>query len=109
MRRAAGYDGGSTHPDRNFIQEENEQMTDELRSKVTALKSLSIEMGAEVRDQNAFINDTSDFFTKGQSLLESSMKRISKIASGGQNKHLLWLFLFCLFVFVVIYFIVRWR
>ncbi|XP_033126284.1 BET1 homolog [Anneissia japonica] len=108
MRRAVDSSVGPSY-DNNHIQEENEQMTRELQTKVSALKSLSIDMGAEVREQNKAINDMGDFFTKSQGILQSSMKRLAKIATGGQNKHLLWLFFFCLFIFLVIYFIIRSR
>uniref|UniRef100_A0A2K5LKK6 Bet1 golgi vesicular membrane trafficking protein n=4 Tax=Cercopithecinae TaxID=9528 RepID=A0A2K5LKK6_CERAT len=38
-------------------EEENERLTESLRSKVTAIKSLSIEIGHEVKTQNKLLSE----------------------------------------------------
>uniref|UniRef100_A0A8C7BLT5 Bet1 golgi vesicular membrane trafficking protein n=1 Tax=Neovison vison TaxID=452646 RepID=A0A8C7BLT5_NEOVI len=48
-------------------EEENERLTESLRSKVTAIKSLSIEIGHEVKHQNKLLAEmvsSSDFKLK---------------------------------------------
>ncbi|KAL6089914.1 hypothetical protein STEG23_027226, partial [Scotinomys teguina] len=39
----------------NACEEENDRLTESLRSKVTAIKSLSIEIGHEVKNQNKLL------------------------------------------------------
>uniref|UniRef100_A0A7N5K0X1 Bet1 golgi vesicular membrane trafficking protein n=1 Tax=Ailuropoda melanoleuca TaxID=9646 RepID=A0A7N5K0X1_AILME len=56
-------------------EEENERLTESLRSKVTAIKSLSIEIGHEVKHQNKLLAEMvsgSDFKLKKFDLLLSN-------------------------------------
>ncbi|XP_063098732.1 BET1 homolog isoform X2 [Cavia porcellus] len=43
-------------------EEENERLTESLRSKVTAIKSLSIEIGHEVKNQNKLLAEMDSQF-----------------------------------------------
>ncbi|XP_011810469.1 PREDICTED: BET1 homolog isoform X3 [Colobus angolensis palliatus] len=43
-------------------EEENERLTESLRSKVTAIKSLSIEIGHEVKTQNKLLSEMDSQF-----------------------------------------------
>lgn len=40
---------------RNFVEEENDAMADELKDKIHALKSLSIDIGQEVKYQDKML------------------------------------------------------
>uniref|UniRef100_A0A8D2BAA0 Bet1 golgi vesicular membrane trafficking protein n=1 Tax=Sciurus vulgaris TaxID=55149 RepID=A0A8D2BAA0_SCIVU len=64
MRRAGLGEGvppgnygnhGYAHSGYSACEEENERLTESLRSKVTAIKSLSIEIGHEVKNQNKLL------------------------------------------------------
>uniref|UniRef100_A0A9L0REE4 Bet1 golgi vesicular membrane trafficking protein n=1 Tax=Equus caballus TaxID=9796 RepID=A0A9L0REE4_HORSE len=64
MRRAGLGEGvppgnygnyGYTNSGYSACEEENERLTESLRSKVTAIKSLSIEIGHEVKQQNKLL------------------------------------------------------
>ncbi|KAJ7322328.1 hypothetical protein JRQ81_018615 [Phrynocephalus forsythii] len=63
MRRAGLGEGaaasnyGYTNSGYSVYEEENEKLTESLRSKVTAIKSLSIEIGAEVKQQNKLLSE----------------------------------------------------
>ncbi|XP_038625066.1 BET1 homolog isoform X2 [Tachyglossus aculeatus] len=66
MRRAglgeggpAGFHGNYGYPSSGYsaCEEENERLTESLRSKVTAIKSLSIEIGHEVKHQNKMLSE----------------------------------------------------
>ncbi|KAK7898789.1 hypothetical protein WMY93_019642 [Mugilogobius chulae] len=60
MRRANLGDGGSGHyvaSGYSVYEEENEQLQEGLRAKVSALKSLTIDIGTEVKYQNKMLED----------------------------------------------------
>lgn len=99
MRRSAA--------DHSIYQDENQKLEEELRSKVSTLKSLSISIGDEVRDQNALLNDMDDDFSKVGGFLQSSMRRVKGLTRGGYGKMYLYLTLFACAVFFVMYIIIR--
>ncbi|XP_052548381.1 BET1 homolog isoform X2 [Tympanuchus pallidicinctus] len=63
MRRAGLGDGapagnyGYTNSGYSVYEEENERLTESLRTKVSAIKSLSIEIGTEVKNQNKLLSE----------------------------------------------------
>ncbi|XP_071509863.1 BET1 homolog [Diadema setosum] len=114
MRRAAGGGGASSggsqgYGDYNAIEEENEQLAEGLRSKVSALKSLSIDIGNEVREQNKLVNEMEHEFDAGGGFLRATMGRLTRLSRSGLQCHYLYLFLFAAFVFFIIYVILKTR
>ncbi|KAJ7408556.1 BET1 isoform X3 [Willisornis vidua] len=63
MRRAGLSDGapagnyGYTSSGYSVYEEENDRLTESLRTKVSAIKSLSIEIGTEVKNQNKMLSE----------------------------------------------------
>ncbi|XP_014922021.1 BET1 homolog isoform X2 [Acinonyx jubatus] len=53
-------------------EEENERLTESLRSKVTAIKSLSIEIGHEVKHQNKLLAEMDSQFDSTTGFLDAS-------------------------------------
>ncbi|XP_045626263.1 BET1 homolog isoform X1 [Procambarus clarkii] len=116
MRRAQNanmgpyaYNQYGNNSDTQRISEENEEMTVQLKEKVKALKSLTIDIGTEVRNQNTMLSDMDDDFLKSGNFLERSMKRLGIIGSGSHNYHLLILFGFCFFVFLLLWVALKFR
>ena len=87
-------------------EEQNSVAEDELRQKIGALKSLSIDIGAEVREHNRLLRDVDDGFDSAQGMLGNAMGKVMALARSGNRHHMLYLFLFCLFVFVVLWLII---
>ncbi|XP_033638712.1 BET1 homolog [Asterias rubens] len=111
MRRA-GMESGGNHmyqSDYNAVDDENERLVVGLHDKVSALKSLSIDIGTEVRDQNSFLKQMDDDFDSTGGFLNSTMGRLTKMARSGHNCYLCYLLLFSFFVFFVIYLIIKFR
>ncbi|XP_067938337.1 BET1 homolog [Watersipora subatra] len=109
MRRNFGEsppDGQYSH---NHIEDENSRAENELADKVTRLKSLTIDIGDEVRYQNKMLNGIDDDFDRGSGFLGSSMKRLTGIMNSGSNWHLCYLLLFCLCVFFVLWLFLKFR
>nr|XP_048292800.1 BET1 homolog isoform X3 [Myodes glareolus] len=82
MRRAGLGDGaapgsygnyGYASSGYNACEEENDRLTESLRSKVDAIKSLSIEIGHEVRNQNKLLSEMDSQFDSTTGFLGSRM------------------------------------
>ncbi|XP_022907510.1 BET1 homolog [Onthophagus taurus] len=110
MRRAhAGnyYEPLSQNP--NEVEEENDRMADELKDKIHILKSLSIDIGNEVRYQDKLLREVDDDMDRTGGFLGNTMNRVLRLSKGSHNYYILYLFLFAIFVFFVLYIILKFR
>ena len=88
------------------LEDENEQAQDQLRRQVDALKTISIDIGTEIRDQNkGWERLDNDFDSTFGSLLRN-IERVAKLVKSGSRYHLFYLFLFCLFIFFVLWWMI---
>ncbi|KAG8187895.1 hypothetical protein JTE90_001658 [Oedothorax gibbosus] len=94
---------------RDPVEDENEGLVDGLHTKITALKSLTIDIGHEVRTQNKMLNEMDDDFDSSSGFLSTTIGRVVKLSKAGHNRYILYLLLFSLFVFVIIYFILKFQ
>jgi len=100
--------GYSTYNDGSSVVEaENDRLEDELKNKIRTLKVLSIDIGDEVRDHNKFLKDMDNDFDSAGGFLGKAMGRVKKLTKGSQNYVILYLFLFALFVFLLIWLIIK--
>ncbi|NXE24506.1 BET1 protein, partial [Cochlearius cochlearius] len=100
---------GYTNSGYSVYEEENERLTESLRTKVSAIKSLSIEIGTEVKNQNKMLSEMDNDFDSTGGLLGATMGRLRTLSRGSQTKLLCYMMLFALFVFFVIYWIIKLR
>ncbi|NXE62394.1 BET1 protein, partial [Calcarius ornatus] len=100
---------GYTNSGYSVYEEENDRLTESLRSKVSAIKSLSIEIGTEVKNQNKMLSEMENDFDSTGGLLGATMGRLRTLSRGSQTKLLCYMMLFSLFVFFVIYWIIKLR
>ncbi|CAB4004823.1 BET1 homolog [Paramuricea clavata] len=110
MRRAAGagQDTGYGAPQqKHMLEEENDRMVDDLSNKVQALKSLTIDIGNEVRTQNKMLKGMDDDFDKSGTFLSATMGRLTALTKKGHHWVMCYLLLFCLFVFFAVYYLKR--
>uniref|UniRef100_A0A4W3K8H3 Bet1 golgi vesicular membrane trafficking protein n=1 Tax=Callorhinchus milii TaxID=7868 RepID=A0A4W3K8H3_CALMI len=103
---ATTYTPGSGY---SVYEEENEKLTEGLREKVTALKSLSIDIGTEVKYHNKMINEMDTDFDSTGGLLGATMGRLKHISRGSQTRMICYMMLFAFFVFFVLYWIIKLR
>ncbi|XP_030922684.1 BET1 homolog [Geospiza fortis] len=106
---AAAGSYGYTNSGYSVYEEENDRLTESLRSKVSAIKSLSIEIGTEVKNQNKMLSEMENDFDSTGGLLGATMGRLRTLSRGSQTKLLCYMMLFSLFVFFVIYWIIKLR
>lgn len=117
MRRAQGYNYQPLGqvPDRpqeannDLIEEENQRLTEELQGKIGALKSLTIDIGHEVRYQDKLLRGIDDDMDRTGGFLSNTMNRVIRLGRNGHQKYMLYMFLFALFVFLLLYFVLKLR
>lgn len=119
MRRSQGYSYQplSQAPERpstsaannDLIEDENQRMTEELRGKIGALKSLSIDIGDEVRYQDKLLRGIDDDMDRTGGFLSNTMNRVIRLGRNGHQKYMFYMFLFALFVFLLLYFMIKLR
>lgn len=97
------------NPNTGIYSEQNEQMENELASKVAALKNISINIGDEVKKQNRMLGEMEDDTNIIQSMLSGSMKRLKVLSKGGYCKTWFQIGLFAVGTMVVMYWIIRLR
>jgi len=106
-RGTRGYpDAKGSFVGHESLEDDNTRMEDELKGKIGALKSLSIDIGHEVREHNRLLNSVDNDFDSVQGLLSNSIGRILRLAKSGSRHHIAYLLLFCLAVFIVLWWIV---
>lgn len=97
----------SYQPTAAMLEEENTQLENALSGKVKVLKSLTIDMGNEVRHQNKMLKGMDEDFDKSGNFLEATMGRLKRLTQAGHYKLWIYLLLFTFFVFFVCWLIVR--
>ncbi|KAL7071979.1 hypothetical protein ACQ4LE_008431 [Meloidogyne hapla] len=91
----------------NILEQQNDEMAEELASKVSQLKRVTIAIGEDVREQNRLLNEMDTKFETTRGLLGSTMKKLGIVSKAGGRNVLCYLVLFCFFIFLVIYFLMR--
>lgn len=90
--------GGHEH-----LEEQNNEAEGELRDKVGLLKSLAIDIGAEVKEHNKLLNEADDAFDSVGGLLGKTIGNVGKLLKSGSRHHMLYLFFFVIFVFFILW------
>ncbi|KAM8884806.1 BET1 homolog [Synchiropus picturatus] len=112
MRRGVVGEGGpgsyvaSGH---SVHEEENERLQEGLRYKVSAMKSLAIDIGTEVKYQNKMLSEMDSDFDSTGGLLGATIGRVKQLSRGSQTKLLCYMLLFCFFVFFILYWFIKLR
>lgn len=110
MRRA--HTGNYYEPlpqENNEMEQENERMAQDLSDKIGVLKSLSIDIGNEVKYQDRLLRDVDDDMERTGGFLGRTMQRVVKLSRGSQNYIVLYLFLFSIAVFFILYLVLKFR
>ncbi|CAI5737646.1 unnamed protein product [Peronospora destructor] len=86
---------------------QNDEQISHLSLQITQLKQLSASIHSEVVDQNRFLDGMGTEFGNTEGLLGGTMKRLGVMMEQGGSKHMLYLILFVVLVFVLLYFTIR--
>ena len=113
MRRSQGYNyqplPQAPGTSNDLLEDENQRMADELQDKIGALKSLSIDIGNEVKYQDKLLRGIDDDMDRTGGFLGTTMSRVIRLGKNGHQKYMCYMFLFALFVMLVLYFVIKLR
>ncbi|XP_056647776.1 BET1 homolog [Diorhabda sublineata] len=110
MRRAhAGNYYEPLPQNSNEIEDENDRVTSELQEKIGVLKSLSIDIGNEVKYQDKLLRDIDDDMDRTGGFLGTTMSKVLKLSKGSHNYYILYLFVFSIVVFFILYLVLKFR
>lgn len=115
MRRSQGYNYqpvGQTDaagPSQNMLEDENERLAEELKGKIGALKSLTIDIGNEVRYQDKLLKGVDDDMDRTGGFLSNTMGRVVRLGRGGHQKYMCYMFIFVLIIFFLLYVTLKFR
>ncbi|XP_031624408.1 BET1 homolog [Contarinia nasturtii] len=114
MRRAQGYSyqplsQAPNRPKDDHVENENQRLTEELQAKIGVLNSLAIDIGHEVRYQDKLLRGIDDDMDRTGGFLSNTMNRVTRLGRNGHQKFMLYIFLFALFVFLLLYFVIKLR
>lgn len=116
MRRSQGYNyqpvsqsDGAGGSGQNMLEEENERLAEELKGKIGALKSLTIDIGNEVRYQDKLLKGVDDDMDRTGGFLSNTMARVVRLGKGGHQKYMCYMILFVLVIFLLLYVTLKFR
>lgn len=109
MRRAGGNSYAYHQVPAAELEQENDEMTDNLKEKISALKSLSIDIGAEVKYQDKLLRDMDEDFERTGGFLNNTISRVLRLSKGSHNYYIFYLFLFAFVVFFILYVTMKFR
>uniref|UniRef100_H3GFH3 t-SNARE coiled-coil homology domain-containing protein n=1 Tax=Phytophthora ramorum TaxID=164328 RepID=H3GFH3_PHYRM len=92
---------------KRLLEDQNDEQISHLSLQITQLKQLSGNIHSEVVDQNRFLDGMGKEFDNTEGLLGGTMKRLGIMMDQGGSKHMLYLILFVVVVFVLLYFAIR--
>ncbi|XP_055903882.1 BET1 homolog [Eupeodes corollae] len=98
---------GPSRLNQDALEEENERAAEELKQKIGALKSLTIDIGNEVRYQDKLVRGIDDDMDRTGGFLGTTMTRVIRLGKHGGTKHMCYMFLFVLFVFFLLYVVIK--
>lgn len=87
---SGAHNNGYEH--NNYLENQNDQMLDGLRDKISTLKRVTIDIGEEAKSQNRLLNDMGNDMDANQGLLGATMRKLG-IVSRARGQFL------CLFFF----------
>jgi blocked early in transport 1 len=104
-------EGGRSSRDANssILEQQNNERINQLSEHVARLKGLTIDIGNEVREQNALLDGMGDGFQNTRDLLQNSLRRIGTMLESGGAKHMCYLVAFCVFVMVFLWWLMTYK
>jgi len=87
-------------------EEQNTIAENELKEKVGRLKSISIDIGEEIKGHNVLLSEADNTFDSVGSLLSSTIGKVKLLKKSEHRWYLLFLLLFCFLVLIVLWYLI---
>ena len=102
-------EGGGDDTNANILEQQNNERINLLSDQVARLKGLTIDIGAEVREQNSLLDSMGDGFQNTRDLLQGSLRRIGTMLEQGGAKHMCYMVAFCVFVMIFLWWLMSYK
>lgn len=106
---APGAGSAYAEATRNMLEEENNRQTDLLGERVSQLRELSIQINGVVNEDNKLLDGMGSTFGQTNELMSKTLKNLQTMIDKGGSKHMCYLVLFVVVVFLVLYFMLMGR
>ncbi|GAM27779.1 hypothetical protein SAMD00019534_109550, partial [Acytostelium subglobosum LB1] len=91
-----------------LVEQRNDEQGQMLKEKTEVLKRISIDIESQVRESNSLLDDLNGDLSNAQALLSNTMKKLTHLAQTATSRHMMYLILFVVFVFLLLYYIISW-
>ncbi len=88
---------------RDILTEQNDAMQDELLLKAQQLRSVVTVIGDEVSEHNRMLGGMQDNMNKTDSLLGTTLTKLTEMGKSGGSKHMCYMVLFFFFMIFLLY------
>lgn len=102
-----GTQNAHTEHAHNMLEQQNDQRIEELLEMATLIKSGATEIGSIADEQNRFLDGMSRDMDKTSNLLDKTLGKLQKMAAQGGSKHMCLMIGFVVFVFVLLYLVLK--
>ena len=92
---------------RSLMEQQNDLRWMELGERVDLLKTLSQDINSEVKNQNSLLDTMGSSFTDVSSLFSSTIGKLGDMMGANSSHHMYYLIFFIVFVFLVLYMMMR--
>lgn len=96
-------EGRVAESNRRLLEEQNDKKTSDLADSIEKLKLLSIDIHAEVDDQNRLLSHMGKDMGTASSMLNDTLGQLGNLFNTGESKHAAYLIAFVVSAFVVLY------
>ncbi|KAJ8605116.1 hypothetical protein CTAYLR_000429 [Chrysophaeum taylorii] len=92
---------GSLHYE--LMERDNDAQLASLHSQVAGLKSLTLDIEAEVKAHNDLLSDMDKSFGGAGDLLKTTMAKLGKMLDAGGSRHMWYLVAFIVLIFILLW------
>mmetsp|Transcript_40164 Transcript_40164/g.94433 ORF Transcript_40164/g.94433 Transcript_40164/m.94433 type:complete len:114 (+) Transcript_40164:193-534(+) len=91
----------------DMMERQNEALVGNLQNKINNLKSITIAIGDEVREQNKFLDGMQNGMAANDNLLGSTMQKMGQMYNSHGSMSIVYLSIFCILCFLVVYMLMK--
>jgi len=87
-----------------ILEDDNDRKLHNLAPKIQSLRQISEQIEIQVRDSNRLLDDLDSGMGNVQNFLKNTIGMVGKLKDGASSKHLMYLVLFVVAVFLFLYY-----
>jgi len=88
-----------------LLEQHNDERLSQLGEKVAIIRMVTEDIEAQVKESNKMLSEMEGDMDSVQGLLSNTISKLDKLAKSGGGRHVFYLVLFMLFVFLLLYFL----